>query len=391
MAKPYLQDNQDALRVLHCPNVVGGNPQELARAERELGLLSWSVSLSENYYSYQIDESYFKRHGSRFKTKIWLELKKYQLIWRALKYFDIIHYNFGQTILPGRYDKQPVTLLEYIFKIYSRYIDMKDLELFHRAKKGIVVTYQGDDARQGDYSIEHFDICPAKEVDSSYYSADTDQGKRRSIAKFDKYADQIHFLNPDLGWVLPKRAQFMPYAHINLNDWKAVETSSTIEKPIVLHAPSNRKAKGTSYIMEAVNRLKSEGVSFDFILVENLSNQEAKVLYEKADLLIDQLLAGWYGGLAVELMALGKPVICYIRESDLCFIPKEMRENLPIIKAEPSTIYHVLKDCLTKGNTFLLEIGSDSRKFVEKWHNPLTVATKLTKEYAEIILKKHKH
>ena len=70
---------------------------------------------------------------------------------------------------------------------------------------------------------------------------------------------------------------------------------------------------------------------------KKLSNKEARKRYETADILIDQLLAGWYGGLAVELMALGKPVICYIREDDLKYIPKEMRDELPIINA--NTLY----------------------------------------------------
>jgi hypothetical protein len=41
------------------------------------------------------------------------------------------------------------------------------------------------------------------------------------------------------------------------------------------------------------------------------------------------LFAGWYGGLAVELMALGKPVLAYIREEDLSFVDPQMRYELP--------------------------------------------------------------
>jgi hypothetical protein len=65
-----------------------------------------------------------------------------------------------------------------------------------------------------------------------------------------------------------------------------------------------------------------------------MSNEAARRIYEKADLLVDQLLAGWYGGVAVEFMALGKPVVCYLRESDLRFLPEAMRRQIPIIRAE---------------------------------------------------------
>jgi hypothetical protein len=33
------------IRVLHCPEMVAGNPQQLARAERELGIERWVVAL----------------------------------------------------------------------------------------------------------------------------------------------------------------------------------------------------------------------------------------------------------------------------------------------------------------------------------------------------------
>ena len=69
--------------------------------------------------------------------------------------------------------------------------------------------------------------------------------------------------------------------------------------------------------MEAADRLQREGVPFDLELIENLPNAEATRRYRDADLVVDQLLAGWYGGFAVEAMALGKPVIAYLRESDL--------------------------------------------------------------------------
>ena len=45
-----------ALRVLHAPTAVGGHPGGLARAERELGLDSTSVSLFPHPFGYDVDE-----------------------------------------------------------------------------------------------------------------------------------------------------------------------------------------------------------------------------------------------------------------------------------------------------------------------------------------------
>jgi glycosyltransferase involved in cell wall biosynthesis len=108
-------------------------------------------------------------------------------------------------------------------------------------------------------------------------------------------------------------------------------------------------------------------------------------MYEQADLVIDQLLVGWYGGMAVEAMALGKPVISYIREGDLRFIPPAMSSQLPIIRATPSTLYDVLSEWLTVRRQELSRVGSRSRAYVERWHDPLWIANRLKREYETIV------
>jgi len=94
--------------------------------------------------------------------------------------------------------------------------------------------------------------------------------------------------------------------------------------------------------------------------------------------------------LAVELMALGKPVICYIREGDLKFIPEKMRQDLPIINANPNTIYHVLKEWLTIRRKELPELGKRSRIYVETWHDSRKIAAMLKTEYELILSSKGK-
>ena len=84
-------------------------------------------------------------------------------------------------------------------------------------------------------------------------------------------------------------------------------------------------------------------------------------------------------------MALGKPVICYIREEDLGFIPSQMKEQLPLIQATPQTIYQVLKSWLTERKSEIIERGRQSRRYVEQWHNPLQIARQMREHYQAII------
>jgi len=374
--------------VLHCPANVGGNPQGLARAERELGLQSWAVTFRQRTFQYPVDEVLWPKTCGRLGR----EWRRWKLLRRALRDFDVVHFNFGCSIGPERlsFDHSRMRAerlpTKWLYTAYSALFDLRDLAWLKRAGIGIVMTYQGDDARQGDFCREKFEISIADEVGPDYYTAGSDRNTRRRIQRVARYADRIYALNPDLLHVLPAGSEFLPYASVDCREWTPIGASADPARPpVVLHAPTHREAKGTRYILDAVEKLrKVDRIDFEFMLVENLSHAKARRLYEQADLLVDQLLAGWYGALSVELMALGKPVVCYIRRDDLKLIPAGMRAELPIITAEPQTVYHVLKQWLGQRRTGLAEVGQRSRTFVEKWHDPLTISERLKQAYEDI-------
>lgn len=376
------------IRVLHCPSTVGGNPQQLARAERALGLNSVAVAFRQNYINYPTDEV-LTHPGD---NPLIAEARRYGLLWRALRDFDIIHFNFGQTITPVHFMGRTThtnlpRILTWLYDQYTRLVSMRELPLLARRGKGIVVTFQGDDARQGDFCREHFDITLANEVEPEYYTPRSDRIKRQRISGWANYAHQIYALNPDLLYVLPPRSEFLPYATVDLQEWSSSQEHNKPNQPFkLLHAPSHRGAKGTSYVLDTVRRLQEEDrLKVELILIEGQPHEQVRQIYPQADLLVDQLLAGWYGGLAVELMALGKPVVCYIREQDLNFIPNKMALELPVINATPVSLYSTLKEWLTSRVDELPVRGARGREFVETWHNPLTIAARLKQKYEEIL------
>src|SRR5262249_38314037 len=77
--------------------------------------------------------------------------------------------------------------------------------------------------------------------------------------------------------------------------------------------------------IEAALQELASRFDFEYVPIRSVSHEDAMKLYRSADLVIDQLLAGWYGGIAVETMAMGKPVACYIPDEDLYVLPPEMR------------------------------------------------------------------
>jgi glycosyltransferase involved in cell wall biosynthesis len=143
----------------------------------------------------------------------------------------------------------------------------------------------------------------------------------------------------------------------------------------ILHAPSHPEYKGTKYVIQAIEKLKTE-FDFDFSIIRDV---KAEVLYkeiEKADLIIDQMLVGFYGLFSIESMAMGKPVICYIRQDIADYLPADT----PVINADPDTLFEVLKDIL-KAPEKLNNIGKISREYVEKYHDAKVIA----KQYYELL------
>lgn len=344
------------LRVLHLPGVGAGNPASLARAERMLGLSSWCVTIDPDPYGYSVDE----RVRGPSEGGLQFEWQRWRLLARAMRQYDVIHFNYGRTLFP-------IAL-------------QIDLPLLKAAGKRIFMTYQGDDARQGDYCRSHFEITFATRVPASYYTAESDSAKRRNIAWVGRFADGIYALNPDLLHVLPRRARFLPYANVDLDVWKP-PCEQHNPTPVIVHAPTHRHVKGTDIVLAAVEKLKAEGAAFEFVLVEHMSHVEARRAYERADIAIDQLFAGWYGGFAVEMMALGKPVIGYLREDDLKFLPTEQRGEVPIVSVGPAGLVDALRELLQSPRSYLKDIGRRSRRYVEKWHDPLKIAARLKADY----------
>ncbi|WP_061810756.1 glycosyltransferase family 4 protein [Rossellomorea vietnamensis] len=150
--------------------------------------------------------------------------------------------------------------------------------------------------------------------------------------------------------------------------------------PLIVHAPTNQKVKGTQYILEAVEMLKKEGYKFKFMLLQNVSHDFAKTIFQKADIIIDQLCIGAYGTFSIEGMAFGKPVVCYIRKDLIRKYPKD----LPIVNANPANIYTQMKRLITN-HDYRNYLGRGGRKYVENHHNSIKIARELHELYKKIM------
>jgi len=158
---------------------------------------------------------------------------------------------------------------------------------------------------------------------------------------------------------------------IVVDRWRPVRGHKTNKRFKILHAPNHRTIKGTDFLIQAVNELKHEGYDINLVLIEKANNDVVKMAIKDSDLVVDQLVIGWYAMFAIEAMALGKPVVCYLDSSlENLYINVGLigRGEIPIIKANPTNIKEVIKQNI-KNKENLKQIGKSSRKFVLKHHS----------------------
>ena len=109
-------------------------------------------------------------------------------------------------------------------------------------------------------------------------------------------------------------------------------------RPVILHAPSSRRRKGTEHVIAAV-----EGLDADLEIVEGLHHDEAFERFRNADIVVDQLNAGWYGLFAIECMALGKPVVTFLHDEAVRRTEEAFGTTVPIVSATAETLREQLR------------------------------------------------
>ncbi|MDB2497676.1 aminotransferase [Alphaproteobacteria bacterium] len=177
---------------------------------------------------------------------------------------------------------------------------------------------------------------------------------------------------------------------IDLATWqkrKALQFADGRSSPVVIcHAPNHRGFKGTEFVIEAIQRLRDEGLQVELRLLEKLQTSEVRrVLCEEADILLEQLVVTGHGLNGLEGMASGLPVISNL-EDEAQLMPFRRWSyfgECPIASASPENLVDVLRKLVTRPE-LRRQLGDAGRAYVEKYHG-LDSAVHLFSEVVECI------
>ena len=153
------------------------------------------------------------------------------------------------------------------------------------------------------------------------------------------------------------------WLHNTIDLSRVTPTYRVAHVPLVVHVPSARGIKGSEYVEAAIQELQNSGAKFHFRLIEEAGHGEVlRILQEEADIVIDQMLLGGFGTLAVEAMASGKPVVGYLIDS----VKNEHFPDCPIFNADIDNLAEKLRYLIDHPEE-QIRLGREGRRFVEQY------------------------
>jgi len=284
--------------------------------------------------------------------------RRYYRLLSALSWADVVHWHFGELVLHGGFDLR-----------WTRFL-----------KKPGVAEFWGTDIRVAE--IEASDnLYFARYMPIDYQEKQTSEKSERTQALFAGAGFECLVADESMKSYI--HAGLFSKVHlvrqrIMTSDYASAPPDPAVRRPLVVHSPSNPKLKGTEFVLAAVEKLRPK-LEFEFRLIQNMPRSQALSLVAQADVFVDQLILGSHGLAALEAMAFGKPVVCFIKPS----LTQSYPADLPIVSANPDDLQEIL-GALIRDGSLRQQIGVRSRAYVEKHHDAIVIARQLKEIYAEI-------
>src|SRR5262245_61721820 len=108
-------------------------------------------------------------------------------------------------------------------------------------------------------------------------------------------------------------------------------------------------------------------------MVERVPNREALEIYRGADIVFDQCLIGFHGYFALEAMAMGKPVVVFLRDPKADLLAPD---ECPLVNVRPETVEPILEE-LIRDRARLHELGRQGRRYIERYYTVEAFAERL--------------
>ena len=129
---------------------------------------------------------------------------------------------------------------------------------------------------------------------------------------------------------------------VDVDRWACTTEPLERDRPVVVHAPSNARFKGTDLVEPTLTRL-AEGGLIDYRRISGVPNSELPALFARADIVLDQFALGIYSVVSCEAMAAGRVVVSHVTDRVRDRVHERTGDRPPVIEADPQTLAQVLE------------------------------------------------
>lgn len=289
--------------------------------------------------------------------------------------------------------------ISYFFKILPRYdlwhlnyaeafffypLNLFILKLF---RKKIVLTFRGIDIQtdlefltENIYSKSRSDNWP--EYYRLHFSVNSWSRLLKKIRRhiFVYFADKIVLTGPFLAGQVTRYDKIIPYAR-DIEKKDDFSLRKKAKKITILHIPSDPVVKGTAEISRVFNKLGKKFPEHSFRVLPSLPREKLLDEMAKADIIVDQIIIGWYGGQAVEAMAQGKIVMAFLNPSYLQLV--SFGREIPIWNTNFWSLEKDLRVLIKVFPEIQREWREKSSQFVKKYHDSRKIANEYLTVYRE--------
>jgi hypothetical protein len=324
---------------------------------------------ADRLYGYQSDtlvyRPYYVTKDFTYNLERWWRVKPLALVipW-AVFLWAVLRYDIFQVYFDGG----------FLNRTIGKRLELPLLKLLGKI---VIVSAYGADVRveKTTRALGAYNCC--MDCTQRLVACICDAAKaQRNLAHVHRYADLTLSMGDMIEYTPGSRNDVFYWA-IDLKKWPYVGASPTSRPVKVIHAPNHPQFKGTRFLVDCVKQLQEEGYAVELVLVQQMSNEAAMELYKQADIAADQFLIGWHGNFAVEAMALGKPVIAYLRKPE-AYLPRGT--DCPIVSANPDTLKSALVR-LIENPTLRVELGIRGRRYVEQVFSLEQVGARMDRLY----------
>ena len=132
---------------------------------------------------------------------------------------------------------------------------------------------------------------------------------------------------------------------VDVEAWATDTVALERPVPVVAHAPSKGRLKGSQLIDPIMQELDRRGI-VEYRRIERVQPRDMPAVYKDADIVIDQFTMGIYGVAACEAMAAGRVVVSFVGDTVRARARKATGRELPIVEATPGTLVEVVEKLL---------------------------------------------